>query len=416
MTLFKQIRGNARACMVVEPLFIIPYSLYVTYASLYMLELGVNEQQIGIITSLGLIVQIFSSFISGFLTDRMGRKRTLLLFDLFSWSIATLMWAVSQNFWFFVVAAIINAFQKVPHIAWTCLIVEDTEPKQRSMVYTVLQFITVVGGLFAPIGGLLVNEMGLISGVRLMYFIAFFSMTAMFIIRHYLTHETAVGVKKRHESSKMNLKTALADYVKTGKNLLNNYPLLLIFSIYVLFQFQLTIQNTYLSIYLIENLSFSQSMIGVFPAFSSVCMLFLLIFVIPRFREEYHLQYIGIGFSFIIISSILVITAKSGNMTQIIISTILSSAGLLLSTPYLETAVANIMEDDSRANVSSILQVALLLFISPAGIIGGVTYKIDPRIPFLLMLGAMMISMVLLSFTIKFIARNEDRKKKIVDF
>jgi len=214
----------------------------------------------------------------------------------------------------------------------------------------------------------------------------------------------------------MNLKNALADYVKTGKNLLNNYPLLLIFSIYVLFQFQLTIQNTYLSIYLIENLSFSQSMIGVFPAFSSVCMLFLLIFVIPRFREEYHLQYIGIGFSFIIISSILVITAKSGNMTQIIISTILSSAGLLLSTPYLETAVANIMEDDSRANVSSILQVALLLFISPAGIIGGVTYKIDPRIPFLLMLGAMMISMVLLSFTMKLIARNEDRKKKIVDF
>jgi len=142
----------------------------------------------------------------------------------------------------------------------------------------------------------------------------------------------------------------------------------------------------------------------------------LLIFVIPRFREEYHLQYIGIGFSFIIISSILVITAKSGNMTQIIISTILSSAGLLLSTPYLETAVANIMEDDSRANVSSILQVALLLFISPAGIIGGVTYKIDPRIPFLLMLGAMMISMVLLSFTMKLIARNEDRKKKIVDF
>ncbi|PLS01140.1 MFS transporter [Neobacillus cucumis] len=401
--------------MVVEPMFIIPYSLFVTYASLYMLELGVNEQQIGIITSLGLAVQIFSSFISGFLTDRMGRKRALLIFDMLSWSVATLIWAVSQNFWFFVAAAIVNAFQKVPHIAWTCLLVEDTEPKQRSMVYTVLQFITVVGGLFAPVGGLMVNKMGLISGVRLMYLISFFSMTSMFIIRHLMTHETTVGIKKRRESSNMNLKHTLFDYVKTGRNLLNNYPLLLIFSIYVLFQFQLTIQNTYLSIYLTEKLTLSKSILGVFPAISSVCMLFLLIFVIPRFREEFNFHYIAIGFSFMMVSCILVLTAKSGNMTQIIFSTILSSAGLLLSTPYLEATVANVMEDDSRANVSSILQVILLLFISPAGIIGGVTYKIDPRIPFLLMLGTMIVSMVLLSFTTKLINRNEDVKKKLIN-
>lgn len=414
--MFKKISGNSRACMVVEPMFIIPYSLFATYTSLYMLELGVNEQQIGIITSLGLVVQIFSSFISGFLTDRLGRKKALLIFDVFSWSIATLIWAVSQNFWFFIVAATINAFQKIPHIAWSCLIVEDTQPKQRSMVYTVLQFITVIGGLFAPLGGLMVKEMGLISGVRVMYFLAFLSMTAMFIIRHLTTHETTVGIKKRHVASKMKLKHTLFDYVKTGRNLLYNYPLLLIFSIYVLFQFQLTIQNTYLSIYLIEELALHKSILGVFPAISSVCMLILLIFVIPRFREEFNFHYITIGFSFMMVSSILVLTAKSGNLIQIIVSTILSSAGLLLSTPYLEAAVANVMEDDNRANVSSILQVILLLFISPAGIIGGMTYKIDPRIPFLLMLGAMMISIILLSFRTKLMAGNEGMKKKAIDF
>ncbi|WP_237389707.1 MFS transporter [Bacillus sp. USDA818B3_A] len=413
MSLFKRISGNSRACMAVEPMFIIPYSLYVTYASLYMLELGVNEKQIGMITSLGLVVQIFSSFISGFLTDRMGRKNALLIFDLFSWSIATLIWAVSQNFWFFVIAAIINGFQKVPHIAWTCLIVEDTLPNQRSLVYTVLQFISVVGGLFAPLGGLMVSEMGLISGVRVMYLVACLSMTAMFIIRHLTTHETSVGMKKRRESSQMKLKSTLFDYVKTGRNLLYNYPLLLIFSIYVLFQFQLTIQNTYLSIYLVEELALEKSFLGVFPAISSVCMLILLVFVIPRFREEFNFFYMGIGFSFMMVSSVLVLTAKSGNITQIIFSTILSSTGLLLSTPYLEAAVANVMEDDSRANVSSILQVILLLFISPAGIIGGITYRVDPRIPFLLTLAAMLISIILLSFRTKLMARNENLKKKV---
>ncbi|MCR2822472.1 MFS transporter [Lederbergia panacisoli] len=82
--MFKRITGNARACLVVEPLFILPYSMYLPYVSVYMLALGVGKTQVGMIASLGLIVQIFTSFISGFLTDRLGRKKALLIYDLIS--------------------------------------------------------------------------------------------------------------------------------------------------------------------------------------------------------------------------------------------------------------------------------------------------------------------------------------------
>ncbi len=122
--------------MIVEPLFIIPHSLVITYASVYMLALGVNETQIGFIASLGLIVQIFASFISGFLTDRFGRRKTLIIFDLISWPLAVLVWAISQNIWYFIIAVMLNAFQKIPHTAWTCLLIEDTAPKKRSAVFT----------------------------------------------------------------------------------------------------------------------------------------------------------------------------------------------------------------------------------------------------------------------------------------
>ncbi|MFC0470658.1 MFS transporter [Halalkalibacter kiskunsagensis] len=394
--MFRQINGNARACMIVEPMFIIPYSLFVTYASVYMLMLGLNETEIGLITSIGLVVQIFSSFISGFLTDRLGRKYALLIFDLLSWSVATLLWAVSQNFWFFLVAAIINGFQKIPHIAWTCLIVEDTEPNKRSVVFTVLQFIAVIGGLFAPLAGILVSQMSLVPAVRTMYFIAFISMTLMFIIRHFTTQESEIGIRKRQESGAMNISNSLKLYVKTVIEITKNKQLLIIFSVYILFQFQLVMQNTYLSIYLVDVLSFRDSTIAIFPAISSVCMLILLLVVIPRFRQELHLHYMIIGFGLSIIALLLLITAQQGNIIVVIASTILLAAGLLLSNPYLETAVANAIEDDNRANMFSILQVIVLLFISPAGIIGGVTYKVDPKIPFILMMCALLISIVLM--------------------
>ena len=46
-------RGNARTCILVEPLWGISYNLFVPYASLYMLSLGVSEGGIGAIASLG---------------------------------------------------------------------------------------------------------------------------------------------------------------------------------------------------------------------------------------------------------------------------------------------------------------------------------------------------------------------------
>ncbi|WP_245308247.1 MFS transporter [Halalkalibacter urbisdiaboli] len=399
--MFRHIQGNARACMLVEPLFIIPYSLFMTYASVYMFMLGLNEMQIGFITSIGLIVQIVSSFLSGFLTDWLGRKNALLVFDLFSWSVATLLWSISQNFWFFLFAAIINGFQKIPHTAWTCLIVEDTEPKKRSAVFTVLQFITVVGGLFAPLAGLLVSQMSLIPAMRVMYAIAFISMTTMFIIRHFTTVESEIGIRKRKNSGQLNIGEEWKRYIELAKSIIENKQLMIIFMVYILFQFQLVLQNTYLSIYLVDVLAFRDSTIALFPAISSICMLVLLIVVIPKFKEERQHQYMIVGFVCSILALILLLFAQQGGLPTVIISTILLATGLLLSNPYLETAVANAIEDDNRANMFSILQVFLLLFISPAGIIGGITYKLDPKIPFLLMVIALAFSTFLIYKLIK---------------
>jgi len=388
----RKLRGNAKGCLVYEPLFIIPYSLFITYASVYMLALGLDETKIGIITSLGLFVQIIASIFSGYLTDRLGRRSALWIFDVVSWSVATLIWAISQNFWFFVVAAVVNSFQKVPHIAWNCLLVEDTEPKDRSYVFTVLQFISIVGGLFAPLGGLLVSHFTLVPAVRIMYIIACISMTIMVIARHFATHETEIGIRKKQEVSEIKFKEAAAEYIDGIKSIYKNRPLLLIFIVYILFNFQITMQQTYLSIYLVDRLQISDTMIGIFPAVSSVCMLVLLIYVVPRLNERYNNRYIMLGFGLSILASLLIIVSAPKAIAIVILSTILSACGLLFSSPYLESTVANSIDDDRRANLTSILQVFVLVFISPAGIIGGLTYKLDPRIPFLLIILSLLIS------------------------
>ncbi len=394
--MFKRIQGNARGCVVYEPLFIIPYSMFMTYASVYMLKLGLSETQIGFIASLGLVLQIFTSFISGDLTDRMGRRKALLVFDLVSWSAATLIWAVSQNFWYFLVAAVLNSFQKVPNTAWYCLLLEDTDPKDRSIVFTALQVIAVVGGLFAPLGGLLVSHFSLVPAMRIMYFIAFASMTLMFIARNYATHETEIGIRKQKESSGMKWTETFAQYVDAVKSIAANRPLLIIFGVYILFNFQMTLQNTYLSIYLVEALRFDDALIALFPAVSSAAMLLLMVFVIPRFRQHRTHPYMIWGFSLSVVSKLILIAAAPGSVVLVTISTMLAAAGSIVASPYLEAAVANSIDDEQRAKMFSLLSVLVLVFISPSGIIGGWTYTIDPRLPFVLIIAAFLLSILLM--------------------
>lgn len=395
--MFNRIQGNARGCLIYEPMFILPWSMLATYTSVYMFQLGVNERQIGLITSIGLILQMFTSFISGHLTDRMGRRKALLYYDFLSWSAAVFIWAISQNFWYFLIAAVFNSFLRVPNTAWYCLLVEDTAPDHRSLVFRILQLIGVIGGLFAPLGGLLVSHFTLVPAMRIMYVIFGISVTIMFIGRNFATHETEIGIKKRQESKNLKLKDTLSEYVEVVHSLLFNKTLLIVFIVYSLFNFQATLQNTYLSIYLVEALRLSESLIAIFPAVSSVAMLALIFLVIPRFKEVRARRYMIIGFLLSIISKAILIAIAPGQITPVILSTMLSAAGIIIASPYLEAVVANSIADEQRAKMFSILQVLVLLLISPSGIIGGWTYTINPALPFVLIIASFVINIALMA-------------------
>jgi Na+/melibiose symporter-like transporter len=175
-----------------------------------------------------------------------------------------------------------------------------------------------------------------------------------------------------------------------------NPLLMIVCGMYILFHFQMNMRNTYLSVYLVDALHFSHSLISLFPAVSSAAALLLMVFVIPRFKENMGHRYMIVGFILSIVSYVMLILAPEKSMAIVILSTILYTVGVIVSMPYLEAALANSIEDDNRASVISILAVFMLLFISPSGIIGGWTYVIDPRIPFVLMTLAFMTSIGLM--------------------
>src|SRR5690606_15866537 len=82
ITSLRTLKGNPRGCVYTEPLWGIPFNLISPYASVYMLALGLTDRNIGLVLSVSWGFQVFWALMSGAITDKLGRRRTTLLFDI----------------------------------------------------------------------------------------------------------------------------------------------------------------------------------------------------------------------------------------------------------------------------------------------------------------------------------------------
>lgn len=147
--------------------------LCLPYASVHMLALGVQDLEIGIVTSVGMLSQVAFGLLGGVITDKLGRRRTTAISDFIAWCIPCLIWMLADNFWFFLGVQIINGTLKVTQNPWDCLLVEDVEREKITKVYSLVTVASHLSALFAPIASVLVARYSLVPAVRILYLNAF---------------------------------------------------------------------------------------------------------------------------------------------------------------------------------------------------------------------------------------------------
>jgi MFS family permease len=169
--LLKRNKGNPRTLILMEPLWGIPYNLITPFATLYMYTQGITDVQIGLILSVAMFVQVFFSFFGGIITDKLGRKFTTMMGDFFGWGVTCLVWAISDNFWLFLIAVLFNSFEQINQTAWYCLLIEDADPKDLVGIYTWVNIGGLIAILFAPISGLFINSFTVVPVIRVLYLV-----------------------------------------------------------------------------------------------------------------------------------------------------------------------------------------------------------------------------------------------------
>ena len=70
------LRGNGRACVYTEPMWGLSMALVLPYASVFMLALGLQDHQIGLLATISMLSQMVAGLLSGAITDKFGRRLT----------------------------------------------------------------------------------------------------------------------------------------------------------------------------------------------------------------------------------------------------------------------------------------------------------------------------------------------------
>ena len=374
-----------------------PNTMYAGFMTLYMLELGMSKAQVGFVTSLGLAVHLFFAIISAYVTDKLGRRYATLIFDMIGWGGTHLLWAFATNMNFFIAAAVVNAFMRIVMNSWTCLMIEDSEPEIRVHIFNFILIAGILAGFFAPVGALLVNKLTLVPAMRVMCLFGFVSMMTLFIVRHMMVTETAVGVQKMREMKGVSIWGVFKTYPPVIRRLVSDRLLAVVFLVRALNFIQFTVRGAFLAVLVTERLGFPAETMALFQTLSAVVMLLTLVFITPVLATYTRRWPIAMGIGFHIAATfILLLSPATQNYPLLILSGIFIALGTSVTSPRIDSLVANTIANEERSVINAAMGIILLLISTPFGYIGGVLSDIDPRLPFLLTLTVLLLCLLLL--------------------
>ncbi|MDR1986368.1 MAG: MFS transporter [Treponema sp.] len=403
-----ELRGNPRACVYTEPLWGLSMNLCLPYASVYMIALGLSDVEIGFIATVYMFSQVVFAFLSGPITDKLGRRKTTAAFDFIAWCIPCLIWIKAENFWFFLVAALFNGAMKVPTNSWDCLMVEDAEKSRITRIYSLVIVCGQLSALFAPISSILVSHFTLVKAIRILYINAFVVMTAKLILLFRFSKETQTGLVRIKETQGKSILALLRGYGGVLQIMRKSKGTIFALIISALVGAVGMINTTFWQILVSKKLLVPDPLLPLFPMFRSILSLAFFFTVIPHITKVNLKIPLLLGFAaYLLGQTILVLTPTARVITygMLGVSLLFDGFGAGILAMLAESLVALQVNAAERARVMAIQHMLIMVLTAPFGWIGGILSGISRDLPFVLTGGLLLTGFLT---TLGYYLKNDD--------
>jgi MFS family permease len=362
-------------------------NLCLPYASVYMIATGLKDTEIGFIATVYMLMQVVFAFLSGPITDKLGRRKTTAIFDFVAWSVPCLIWWRAENFWFFLVAALFNGSMKVTTNSWDCLLVEDAEKSQITRLYSLVVVCGQLSALFAPISSIMVSRLTLVPAIRILYINAFVVMTVKIIVLYFFCRETGTGMVRLRETKGKSILELAGGYGPVLKIIAHSKGTIFSLVITALVGAVGMINTTFWQVIVSKKLLVPDAFLPLFPMLRSILAMVFLFTVIPHLTRGSLKRPLLLGFaSYLAGQTLLVLTPVEGPVKYglLCVSLIFDGYGLGSLVMLSESLVALHVNKAERARVMAIQHMVIMFATSPFGWIGGLLSSVSRSLPFVL--------------------------------
>ena len=281
---------NARICLGTFPFWAVPYTIYIYYLSLYLMERGISSSEIASLMTVANASALVFSVVAAPVVDRMGRRNATLVFDLLSSALPCLLFLISGNIVVALIAQMATGMNRIMSTGYYLLMIENTEESNSVSAMNWFNIILVGAGLTTPLAGIVVSRMGVLDGERLFLIISFVCMTAQAIVRHVLVSETPTGIAVRNSKKRFSIAETVRDYGKTIKYMVSNRKVLDAMIINSLIYVYYTVGTTislFFTPYFSEYRGLSGVRLGLVGGIYAGGTLFSMILINPRIKPKH---------------------------------------------------------------------------------------------------------------------------------
>ena len=375
-------KGNPRTLVLIEPLWGIPYNLIAPFATLYMYTQGVTDVQIGLILSITMVVQVCFSFFAGILADKLGRKTTTMMGDFFGWGLACLVWAASQNFWLFLLAALLNCFEQINQTAWYCLLIEDADQRDLVGLYTWINIGGLVAIFFAPISGMLVSANSVVPVVRVLYVLFALTMMTKCFITYKFCHETRQGQVRKAETKGISPFRMLGEYRQLIPMLLKNRAVVKAVAVAVLLYIANVVNTNFFSLYVTQRLGLSDNYLALFPILNAGVMLVFMVGIQHKLNALKFRAPLWAGLALYAVGALVLLLSPVGGLGFVLLNVFLTAVAASLVNPRKDALLQLNLDPQERARLNALIMASTVALSSPFGYLAGWLSSIDRRLPF----------------------------------
>lgn len=372
---------NTRNCLVIEPLWALFGGVIFYFAPLYMKDLGLTDIEMGLLNSVGLLFSFVFFLLAGPVTNKYGRHRTTLVWDIFSWTTSMLLWAFAQNFVWFLVAVVFNSAVRVTMVSWNLLVSEDAAENRRVKLFAIVNLLGTLGGFVSLVAGLLLDTFGVVPTMRVTYFAGAVSMTVMFVVRAFFTTETENGLRVMELTKNTPLYKLVGEQLTSLVNAAKDGHF---FALGVLYLIAWAVQSfTFFQIlHLKDNLGYTNTQLAVVPAVNSVLSIVLITLVMPRIPK--NAERVGLMVSFVacLVGAGAFLFLGPQMLWVVLFVQGLGSAAFLLFVTYRDSVFMNSVEEAKKAELFGLVNMLAMLLSIPTGWLAGWLYSVNPLFPF----------------------------------